>query len=54
MKIRRLGGEKMFKIKLIDSHVHSDNSFDGNDPVIKMCEMAELRGFGAVAITDHC
>lgn len=44
----------MFRVKLVDSHVHSDNSFDGNDPVIKMCEAAEFRDFGAIAITDHC
>ncbi|MBQ6570312.1 MAG: histidinol-phosphatase HisJ family protein [Clostridia bacterium] len=44
----------MLKGKLVDMHVHSDNSFDGDDPVIKMCERAEHLDFGALAITDHC
>jgi len=43
----------MFKT-MIDCHVHSDNSFDGNDPVMKMCETAQQKGFRAIAITDHC
>lgn len=39
---------------MIDCHVHSDNSFDGSDPVMKMCEWAQHKDLRALAITDHC
>lgn len=43
------------KYKFIsDSHTHSENSFDGNDSVIMMCERAANLGLYSVTITDHC
>lgn len=39
---------------LIDMHVHSDNSFDGNDNVMLLCEKACELGVRAIAFTDHC
>lgn len=40
------------KIKL-DPHVHSEDSFDGKEPVELILEQAEDIGLDAVAITDH-
>lgn len=37
-----------------DSHVHSDNSFDGNHSVTFLCENAVERGISGICITDHC
>lgn len=37
-----------------DSHIHSENSFDGNDSVIMMCERAANLGLYSVTVTDHC
>lgn len=37
-----------------DSHTHSENSFDGNDSVIMMCENAANLGLYSLTITDHC
>ena len=37
-----------------DSHTHSENSFDGNDSVIMMCERAANLGLYSVTVTDHC
>ena len=43
------------KYKFIsDSHTHSENSFDGNDSVIMMCERAANLGLYSVTVTDHC
>lgn len=43
------------KYKFIsDSHVHSENSFDGNDSVIMMCERAANLGLYSITVTDHC
>ena len=39
---------------LVDFHLHTDNSDDGFDPVMLMCEHAVNAGLRAVAITDHC
>ena len=39
---------------LVDFHLHTDNSDDGFDPVMLMCEHAVNVGLRAVAITDHC
>jgi histidinol-phosphatase (PHP family) len=39
---------------LIDSHTHSDNSPDGNNSVIFMCEKAIEKGIKYLTITDHC
>ncbi len=37
-----------------DSHVHSDCSFDGTDPVMMICERAASLGLYSITITDHC
>ena len=39
---------------LSDLHLHTDNSEDGTDPVMMMCERAAALGLYAVSITDHC
>ena len=39
---------------LVDFHLHTDNSDDGFDPVMLMCEYAVKAGLRAIAITDHC
>lgn len=38
----------------VDMHIHSDNSFDGNDSCIYMCETAMKKDVRAVAFCDHC
>lgn len=38
---------------LIDQHVHTDNSFDGNHNVMFICEKALEYGLRGVAFTDH-
>ena len=40
--------------KLVDMHVHTDNSPDGNHSSMFICEKAELMGVRALAFTDHC
>lgn len=37
-----------------DCHTHSDNSSDGADSIMMLCERAAALGFYALAITDHC
>lgn len=37
-----------------DSHTHSKHSFDGNDPVMMLCEQAIKLGLYSISITDHC
>lgn len=37
-----------------DSHTHSENSFDGNDNIIMMCESASNLGLYSLTVTDHC
>jgi histidinol-phosphatase (PHP family) len=37
-----------------DSHIHSQNSHDGNGSVKSLCEEAIKRGALGIAITDHC
>ena len=39
---------------LVDTHVHSDNSPDGNHSCMFICENAVSMGLKAIAITDHC
>jgi histidinol phosphate phosphatase HisJ family len=39
---------------LADFHVHSDNSPDGTNSVIELCESAVLKGLSYIAVTDHC
>lgn len=42
----------MYK-NIMDLHVHTDNSFDGNHSVMHMCESAQDKGLRAIAFTDH-
>lgn len=37
-----------------DSHIHSDNSPDGNNTVSHICESAVEKGLQGITITDHC
>ncbi len=39
---------------IMDMHVHSDHSFDGNHSCMLLCESAVSLGMDAIAITDHC
>lgn len=39
---------------ILDMHVHTDNSFDGNHSAMFMCEAAEKAGLRSVTFTDHC
>lgn len=39
---------------LCDLHIHSNNSFDAESSVDKICETAIDRGVSFIAITDHC
>ena len=39
--------------KIVDTHVHTDNSFDGKHSATFMCETAESLGLRAVVFTDH-
>ena len=43
----------MYK-NIVDLHVHTDNSFDGNHSATFFCEKAEFLELRAVAFTDHC
>lgn len=43
----------MFK-NIVDLHVHTDNSFDGNYSATFFCEKAEMTELRAIAFTDHC
>ena len=38
---------------MIDLHMHTDNSFDGNYSAMSMCEHAVKNGLKTVAFTDH-
>lgn len=40
--------------KLLDMHTHTDNSPDGQEAIIHMCEVALERKLRAIAFTDHC
>lgn len=41
-------------MKLADLHTHSDNSPDGENSVIEICESSIAKGFSVIAVTDHC
>ena len=43
----------MYK-NIVDLHVHTDNSFDGNHSATFFCEKAEMMDLRAIAFTDHC
>lgn len=38
---------------MIDLHMHTDNSFDGNYSAAAMCESAIANGLSAISFTDH-
>ncbi len=40
--------------RLIDMHVHSDNSPDGKHSPMYVCEHAVRNNLGAIAFADHC
>lgn len=40
--------------RIMDLHVHTDNSPDGNHSAMFICERAEMNGVRAIALTDHC
>lgn len=40
--------------RLIDMHVHTDNSPDGVHSPMYVCEQAVKNNLGAIAFTDHC
>lgn len=44
----------MNKERIIDMHVHSDNSPDGTHSPMFICEQAVDKGLRAIAFTDHC
>lgn len=44
----------MNKERIIDMHVHSDNSPDGIHSPMFICEQAVDKGLRSVAFTDHC
>jgi len=39
--------------KIIDTHTHTDNSYDGHHSTMSLCEHAELIGLRAITFTDH-
>jgi histidinol-phosphatase (PHP family) len=41
-------------LNLADLHTHSDNSPDGENSVIELCEKAVAADLSTIAITDHC
>lgn len=46
-----MGGLKLI---IADQHVHSDNSPDGYNSVIELCESAVSKKMQYLSITDHC
>lgn len=40
--------------KIVDLHVHTDNSPDGNHSAMFICERAEMIGLRALTFCDHC
>lgn len=38
---------------ICDSHLHSVNSFDGNNSVMELCEEAVRKGINTITVTDH-
>ena len=39
---------------IVDSHVHSQFSYDGHDPVSQLLSSAIVRGVDVLSVTDHC
>ncbi len=44
----------MNKQKIIDTHIHTDNSPDGKHSPMFICEQAVEKGLRAICFTDHC
>lgn len=44
----------MERERIIDMHIHSDNSPDGKHSPMFICEQAVAKNLRAIAITDHC
>lgn len=44
----------MYKQRIMDMHVHTDNSPDGHHSPMYICEQAVDKGLRAIAFTDHC
>lgn len=40
--------------RLVDTHLHTDNSPDGTHTGMYICEQAALMGVRSICITDHC
>lgn len=40
--------------RLVDTHLHTDNSPDGTHTAMYLCEQAELMSVRSICITDHC
>lgn len=49
-----IGGLFVNYKNLIDTHTHTDSSFDGQHAIMYMCEYAEKNNVRAIAFTDHC
>ena len=43
----------MVKIKAIDYHLHSNNSFDSKQTISEMCKGAIEKGLGEICFTEH-
>jgi len=39
---------------ILDMHVHTINSFDGNHSAMRMCEAASKKNMRSITFTDHC
>lgn len=39
---------------LIDAHIHTANSFDGEHSAMRMCEAAVKKAIRSITFTDHC
>lgn len=39
--------------KILDTHTHTDNSYDGHHSAMYLCERAEMAGLRAITFTDH-
>lgn len=39
--------------RMVDLHIHTDNSFDGNHSAMFLCEEAVHKGLRSIAFTDH-
>lgn len=51
--MNRFGVAALGYLKIIDTHTHTDNSYDGHHSTMFLCESAESMGLRAVTFTDH-